>query len=153
MYPSALTVALWLSFVFSLHAAPFSFKNNPLGNQFPAVTNPSDTLNGIYTQAHGSLPDGPPPAKTPSMNSMTSLQLIAFNELFEVAFFTQLLGNITDNVPGYEIGGPDGSRQFTVDALKAIQAQEELHVLDANGALTRKDFPFKSKRLPTLSCS
>jgi len=65
---------------------------------------------------------------------MTSLELIAFNELFEVAFFTDLIYNITNNVPGYEVGG-NGVQQFVLNALTAVQAQEELHALNANGAL------------------
>lgn len=126
---------LGLSCVLTIFAAPFSFNNNPLGNGFPTVDSPSDSLTQINIQAHGSLPNGPPPPKAPSMNSMTSLKLIAFNELFEVAFFTQLLSNITNNTAGYEVGGPEGSRKFMVKALTAVQAQEELHVLDANNAL------------------
>jgi hypothetical protein len=54
--------------------------------------------------------------------------------LFEVAFFTELLYNVTNNVPGYEVHR-QGAHDFIVRALTAIQAQEELHALNANGAL------------------
>lgn len=111
-------------------AAPFSF---PLANGFPNVANPSDQLTAIQNKAHGSLPNGGPPASiTP--NTLTSLQLVAFNELAEVAFFTELISNVTNNVEGYRIqDGP--SRKFILDNLIAVQAQEELHTLNANGAV------------------
>lgn len=111
-------------------AAPLSF---PLANGFPDVANPSDLLTTIQNKAHGSLPNGGPPAKiTP--NTLTSLQLVAFNELAEVAFFTELISNVTNNVEGYRIqDGPN--RKFILDTLISVQAQEELHVLNANGAV------------------
>ena len=78
-------------------AVPFNF---PLPNGFP---NPSpDALKQIDAAAGGSLSDGPPPtADISSPAAITNFQLIAFNEIFEVAFFTQLISNITNNVPGY----------------------------------------------------
>jgi hypothetical protein len=115
-------------------AAPFTFGNNPVGNGFPTITNPSDQLTAIEVAAHGSLPNGPPPPTRPSNNSLTSLQLIAFNELFEVAFFTELIANITNHVDGYRIHNDD-DRNFLLNDLLAVQAQEELHLLNANGAL------------------
>jgi len=137
LVPSIDSIAwIVLGWVFVVSAAPFSFANQPLQNPFPVIANPSDDLTAISSEAHGSLPNTPPPTRTPVMDSMTSLKLIAFNELFEVAFFTQLLNNITNNVDGYQIGGVAGSKTFTVNALKAVQAQEELHVLNANAALT-----------------
>jgi hypothetical protein len=107
-------------------AAPFSY---PLANGFP---NPSpQTVTTIETAAHGSLPNGPPPPSlTP--DTLISLRLIAFNELTEVAFFTELVANITNEVDGYtNIGDIDN----ILAALNAIVAQEELHALNANGAL------------------
>jgi len=110
-------------------AAPFSF---PLGNGFP---NPSPAqVTAIEQQAHGSLPNGGPPP-TPKDDTFTSLRLIAFNELTEVAFFTELINNITSNVKDYEIHG-DKSKAKILAALTAIVAQEELHLLNANGALS-----------------
>jgi hypothetical protein len=115
-------------------AVPFTFGNNPVGNGFPTITNPSDQLTAIEVAAHGSLPNGPPPPTRPSNNSLTSLQFIAFNELFEVAFFTELIANITNHVDGYRIHNDD-DRNFLLNDLLAVQAQEELHLLNANGAL------------------
>src|SRR4030081_3858728 len=100
-------------------AAPFSF---PLANGFPTVANPAD----IEKQAHGSLPNGPPPASITD-DTLTSLRLIAFNELAEVAFFTELIANITNKVSGYDNIGDDKTRDFILAALTAVQAQEELH--------------------------
>lgn len=120
-------------------AAPFSF---PLANGFPDV--PSKQVAAVQDQAHGSLPNGGPPASiTP--DTLTSLQLIAFNELFEVAFFTELITNITSNLDGYRI--QDGAtRSFILQTLTAVQAQEELHALNANNAVTH----FSQK--PILPC-
>ena len=108
----------------------FSF---PLSNGFPNVQNPSSQLTAIELQAHGTEPNGPPP---PSLqpDDLLSLKLIAFNEITEVAFFTELLNNITSNVPGYTFTDPN-ARTTAINAITAIQAQEELHAINANGAL------------------
>lgn len=100
----------------------------PLENGFP---NPSpDQVVAIEKQADGTLPNGPPPP-TLSPEGIKNLQLIALNELFEVAFFSELLYNVTKN-PDYNLGyGQD----YVLDTLKGIIAQEELHLLNANGAL------------------
>lgn len=101
----------------------------PLQNGFP---NPNrDGQITIQDGAHGTLPNGPPPAAL-SADGMTSLKLIALNELFEVAFFTELIYNVTNKVSGYDLGlGYD----YMLDSLNAIVNQEQLHVLNANGAL------------------
>ncbi len=105
----------------------------PLPNGFPNIKNPSQALTDIETQAHGTLPNGPPPASI-QPDDLTSLRLIAFNEIFETFYFTELLQNVTNNVPGY--GFQDQNlRQQVIDELTAVQAQEELHALNANGAL------------------
>ncbi|RFU35455.1 hypothetical protein B7463_g847, partial [Scytalidium lignicola] len=113
-------------------AVPFSF---PLPNGFP---NPNaDELKEIELLAHGSLPNGPPPPKL-SDDTFTSLRLINFAEMTEVAFFSELLANVTNNVPGYrreDIPERAGSRSTVIKNLEAIQAQEELHVLNAQNAL------------------
>lgn len=120
-------------------ADPFKF---PLSNGFPVVANPSQQLTGIEIQAHGILPNGPPPP-TVQPDTLTSLRLIAFNEIFEVAFFTSLIQNITSNVDGYtNIPNKDA----VLAELIAVQAQEELHALNANGALAH----FKAD--PILPC-
>ncbi|KAI9726785.1 MAG: hypothetical protein M1828_000641 [Chrysothrix sp. TS-e1954] len=116
-------------------AAPFSF---PLSDGFP---NPSKASQAkIATVAGGSLPDAPPP---PSLNqsSLDALKLIAFNEIFEVAFFTELLYNVTHEVSGYEIpaGGYNGHaplvKEEVIAVIGRIQAQEQMHALNANGVL------------------
>lgn len=134
---SSITSAALLGFscLSIVSAAPFSYGNNPLGNGFPTVANPSSQLTAIEQAAQGSLPNGGAPP-TPKDNTVTSLRLIAFNELFEVAFFTELIANITNNVPGYTFS-TDHSKQSALKTLTAIQAQEELHELNANGAVTK----------------
>jgi hypothetical protein len=101
----------------------------PLANHFP---NPSqDEIAKIELDAHGILPNGPPPP-TLSPEGITNLQLIALNELFEVAYFTELVYNVTNKLPGYDLGY---GHEYVLDALSSIVAQEELHLLNANGAL------------------
>jgi hypothetical protein len=130
---SIFAVAAGLSCLSVVSAAPFKF---PLSNGFPNVSNPSSTLTQIETAAHGSLPNGAPPG-TISEDTKTSLKLIAFNELAEVAFFTELIYNITNQVEGYHNHdvGDDQAVAFVLGALNAVVAQEELHALNANGAL------------------
>ena len=77
-------------------AVPFKF---PLPDGFP---NPSPAQLAIIQQeAGGTLPNGPLPTILKSAG-VTTLQLLALNELFEVAYFTELLANVTNNVPGYD---------------------------------------------------
>ncbi|GAB7342851.1 hypothetical protein MBLNU457_g0976t1 [Dothideomycetes sp. NU457] len=114
----------------------------PLSNGFPAAV---QDLVSIEQVAGGTLPNATPsPLSSPNGvlgvadQTLAVLRLIAFNELSEVAFFTELLTNITNNVPGYDLGfGFD--RDYILASLKAIQAQEQLHALDANGALATFD--------------
>ena len=105
----------------------------PLSNGFPTIANPSSELTDIELEAHGTLPNGPPPP-TPQSDSLTSLGFIAFNELFEVAFFTELIQNITENKPGYD---SIPNRDEVLSILEVVQAQEELHELNANGAFNK----------------
>src|SRR5271163_170571 len=130
---SKIAIAAGLSCLSVVSAAPFSF---PLSNGFPTVANPSDALTAIELAAQGSLPNGAPP-KSVNSDTLTSLKLIAFNELTEVAFFSQLIYNITNQVEGYHHHdvGNDDEVAFVLEALTAILAQEELHALNANGAL------------------
>ena len=101
----------------------------PLSNGFP---NPNqDQVLQIQKDGHGILPNGPPPPSL-SKEGTTNLQLIALNELFEVAYFTELVYNLTNKVEGYDLGY---GHEYVLDSLNAIVAQEELHLLNANGAL------------------
>ncbi|RMZ70786.1 sexual development [Pyrenophora seminiperda CCB06] len=101
----------------------------PLANGFP---NPNqEAILDIQKDGHGTLPNGPPPP-TISPDGVINLKLIALNELFEVAFFSELVFNLTNKVDGYNLGR---EHDYVVDSLKAIVAQEEMHVLNANEAL------------------
>ena len=108
----------------------------PLANGFPDIQNPSEQLNAINQAARGTLSNAPPPAKAPGPETITSLKLIAFNEIFEVFYFTELLNNVTNNVEGYRFQDQN-LRRTVIEALTAVQAQEQLHTLNANGALKR----------------
>ncbi|CAI7611051.1 unnamed protein product [Penicillium glandicola] len=114
-------------------AAPFLNKSThyPLPDGMPTPS-PSE-LEAIELNAHGTLPNTPPPIGI-SQGGIINLKLIAFNELFEVAFFDQLITNITERTLGYRFTDED-DYDFVLDGLKVILAQEELHALDANNAL------------------
>jgi hypothetical protein len=94
-----------------------------------------DQLRKIEELAHGTLPNGPPPPPgTLSAQGITNLQLVEFNENFEVAFFSSLIHNVTTNVPGFEIKDSK-QRDFVIEVLIAVLAQEELHAINAELAL------------------
>ncbi|CAF9932748.1 MAG: hypothetical protein GOMPHAMPRED_006656 [Gomphillus americanus] len=99
----------------------------PLTNGFPHPK--ADAVSAIEAQAQGTIPDIVFPT---SISDKTALvfSLIATNELAEVAYFTSLLYNISTKQSGYE-----HCDQQLFDSLVAIQAQEEIHALGANGIL------------------
>lgn len=71
----------------------------PSDNGFPM---PNDQQKiAIAQQAGGLLPNSPP-ATSLGAGTTTAFQLIAFNELFETAYFSSLAQNISDKVPGYD---------------------------------------------------
>lgn len=87
----------------------------PDGLPFPS----RKQLKKIEKKARGTLPNMPLPDEI-SEEGIVSLQLIAFNENMEVAFFTELLKNITNDVPGYHISD-ERDRDFAIMSLTAIQ--------------------------------
>ena len=93
-------------------------------NSSDGFPNPSPAqLVAIEKKAGGPLPDGSLPTSLKAA-AITSLTLLANNELFEVAFFTELLANITKNVSGYDEDsmGPHCSKDFAIKAITAILA-------------------------------
>jgi hypothetical protein len=97
-------------------AVPVSNKALPDG-----LPNPSaGELEVIEENAHGTLPNGPPPPGI-SSEGITNLKLVAFNELFEVAFFDELIKNITDKTLGYRFSNED-DYDFVLNGLKVILA-------------------------------
>jgi len=125
----------------------------PLADGFP---NPSpEQLRGIQRQAFGTLSNNAPPAKI-SDEGVINLKLVAFNELFEVAFFSELFKNVTEKVPGFELGD---EYEYISGALSAILAvsphpsqlnyhltngplqQEKLHQINANNGVKRAGQP------------
>jgi hypothetical protein len=97
-----------------VHAGPFSF---PLSNGFPFPDN--DALEELFTRAGGNFTNMPLAPKFDD-DSLTSWKLQAFNEFMEVAFFTQLIANITERVSGYELD-PE-TESYVLNSLKTIQA-------------------------------
>ncbi|KAL5044544.1 hypothetical protein BDW71DRAFT_215597 [Aspergillus fruticulosus] len=98
-----------------------------------------EQLQQIEQAAHGTLPSLPLPANV-SAQGITNLQLLAFQEHVEVAFFHQLVGNITRNISGYTFIN-DAEREFALRSLMTILAQEEVHALTANNALQNFGIP------------
>ena len=130
-------------------AAPTPFVI-PTDDGFP---NPSpDQLKVIQQIADGTLSNAPPPAKV-NESSFPVFQLIAFNEQFEVAFFSSLVANITNNVPGFTLPNPQKKDEL-LDILETVLAvcyfpifpsflglplttpqQEKLHAINAQKTL------------------
>ena len=98
-------------------SAPFSY---PLANGFPKIN--ITTLDEIFKLAGGTTPNIPPPTSL-KKGGAQALQLIAANELFEIAFFTELLHNITSGVPGYR------SDSYVIDSLTAVVNVKSPHQL------------------------
>ncbi|KAI1499244.1 sexual development protein [Biscogniauxia marginata] len=82
----------------------------------------------IENQADGRLSNLPPPP-TLSQAGIANFQLIAFNENFEVAFFSSLVENITNHVPGFEANKWNEGK--ILEILKTVKAQEEIHAITA----------------------
>lgn len=84
--------------------------------------NPSAAqLATIEQKADGQLSNAPPPPKLAN-SSLTAFQLIAFNENFEVAYFSSLIENVTNNVPGYSLGSPEKNDELlaVLETVKAV---------------------------------
>lgn len=92
-------------------AAPFSY---PLPNGFPNLN--ATAMQEVFKLAGGTLPNGPLPSSLKPAG-IQALQLIAANEIFEVAYFTELLNNITNRVPGYD----EKCDQYIIDTITAVQ--------------------------------
>ncbi|KAI5207177.1 hypothetical protein AUEXF2481DRAFT_82691 [Aureobasidium subglaciale EXF-2481] len=104
----------------------------PLSNGFPNIKNPSAELRAIEEAAVGILPNAPL-SKHLASADVTNFQLIGFAQLFQVAYYTSLYNNITQNVPGYDV--PAQIKPFFISVLEKTIAQEELHLLSANAIL------------------
>lgn len=137
------SIFLALPLAISCLASPITFPLKQTGN-FPNIQVPSEELNNTETAARGTLPG--PNGNAPTglqPGTLTVLQLIAFNEIHETAFFSQLLSNITDNVPGYTASDiaalTSTPRDAIVTSIQTVLAQEQLHALNAQGALRAND--------------
>lgn len=76
----------------------------PNNDGFP---NPNDQQKVVIAQqAGGLLPNGAAPTSL-GPDSITAFQLIASNELFETAYFSSLLQNITAGTDGYQAQNKD----------------------------------------------
>jgi len=116
---------------YSATAAPSSTVIPNVNDGFPM---PNDQqLLKIEELAHGTLPNGNPPP-TISEEGITNLQFIEFNENFEVAFLSSLIHNITANVPGFQFKDSK-QKDFVLEVLIAVLAQEELHAINAEKSL------------------
>ncbi|OAA57332.1 late sexual development protein [Cordyceps fumosorosea ARSEF 2679] len=85
----------------------------------------------LAKEAGGLLPNVPLPTKL-GPGSKTTFQLIAFNELFETAFFDSLLQNVTKGVQGYKV---EQHGEKITKILTTVRAQEEQHAIAAVAAL------------------
>ncbi|KAK0634210.1 hypothetical protein B0T14DRAFT_508553 [Immersiella caudata] len=111
-------------------AAPTPFVI-PTDDGFP---NPNpDQLKVIQQIADGTLSNAAPPAKI-NESSFPVFQLISFNEQFEVAFFSSLIYNVTNDVPGFALKNPKKKDEL-LDILETVLAQEKLHAINAGKTL------------------
>jgi hypothetical protein len=98
--------------------------NNNVVDEFQSIdgfpTPNNQQVLDIEQRAHGTLSNSTPPASV-DPDTIISLQVIAAQEQFEVAFFQQLLTNITNNEPGFVIQNAN-ARTLGLNALTAIVA-------------------------------
>lgn len=120
----------------------------PNNDGFP---NPNkDQMKAIANKAGGLLPDGPLPKDLPAATTL-AFQLINANELFETAYFSSLLKNVTDEVDGYKSNNKAELMKIfsTILAVSSLTAkslemfdllthvqQEEQHAIAATAILT-----------------
>jgi len=90
----------------------------PTDDGFPAPN--ADQLRVISKIADGTLSNAPPPPKL-NESSHVLFQLVAYNELHEVAYFDSLIYNISNNVKGYEFKNPKKKDEF-LDILRTVLA-------------------------------
>lgn len=114
LYLKALTAVTGLVASATAATLPRSFSQTK-DNGFPKPS--AQEILDISKAAGGKLPPGSLPTGL-SPTSITTLQLIAFNELFEVAYFSSLLSNLTLNLDGYQIP----SQAQSIEVVKAIRA-------------------------------
>lgn len=106
----------------------------PSSNGFP---NPDqEQLNAINLQAGGKLPGAPLPTSLGD-GSTVAFQLIAFNELFETAYFSSLLYNVTKGVENYQVDGD-----------KLAEAQKILKTVIAVSALANHHRLYQTTNTP-----
>jgi hypothetical protein len=104
----------------SQSTAPSSTAVAFLNDGFPSP-NPAQLL-AIEELAHGTIPNGPPPAKGAiSAQGILNLQFVNYNENLEVNFFSSLLHNITTNVDGFKISD-NKERDFVIEVITAVLA-------------------------------
>src|SRR5687767_13823553 len=114
LYLKTLTAVASLVASATASTLPRSFSQTS-DNGFPK---PNDQqVLAISQEAGGKLPGGSLPSGL-AATSITTLQLIAFNELFEVAYFSSLLTNLTSGTSGYDVPNKDA----VVEVIKAIRA-------------------------------
>ncbi|KAM3076109.1 hypothetical protein ACMFMG_006374 [Clarireedia jacksonii] len=115
-------------------AAPFTVNTDYVAL---ATATKTEALGAIQTAAHGSLSNiTPPKFLNGGNNSLPVFQSVAFNENSEVAFFEELLFNITTNVQGFQFSSDDDKNTALLN-INAIVAQEKLHQINANKAVAR----------------
>lgn len=89
----------------------------PTDDGFP---NPSAAQQAaIEAIADGQISKAAPPPSLAS-SSLTAFQLIAFNENFEVGFFSSLIDNITSDAPGFNLESV--AKQEVLTVLKTVKA-------------------------------
>ncbi|KZT55814.1 hypothetical protein CALCODRAFT_498142 [Calocera cornea HHB12733] len=103
----------------------------PFSDGFPTPS--PEQLQEIFVAAHGTLSNSTPPANI-SAQGLVNLRLIDFAERIESVFFQEMLFNVTNGVPGYELPSWVDYDYF-VNFLNVTQHVEELHNLNAVNAL------------------
>jgi hypothetical protein len=116
MHFHILSVLLGISYVLAAPLNATGPKTLPNGLLSPSASE----LETIEENAHGTLPNGPPPLGI-SEGGIVNLKMIAMNAMLEVSFFDALIENITEEVPGYRFATED-DKHFILSGLRVILA-------------------------------
>jgi hypothetical protein len=116
MHFNILPVLLGVSYVVAAPLNGTGHKTLPNG----LITPSASELETIEEDAHGTIPNGPPPLGI-SEGGIVNLKMIAMNAMLEVSFFYALIENITEEAPGYRFVTED-DKDFILSSLRVILA-------------------------------
>lgn len=104
----------------------------PLKDGYPVISNKSTIAD--VEQLAGGHAGTYPPAPTLDVDDRTSWAVLAFSSLSTIAFYNELIANITNHVPGYDVSPHNES--YIIQSLEFFVGAAEIQYYDAEWAVT-----------------